>query len=301
MSKYYDLDKFKEANQEFESYIEKFITETDVRLKFTKLNISTITVISEIAKKINIKIIYDRLKLDDEFVYVTYQKNNIRGIKTNIKKKKKITQKKKVDKRKLKNGYTFSNQITIGYDCKHHKHKNPISIKLFKNGSLQMTGCKTKEEITYIYEKLYEKITSIQQFYMFGDIKIKINESFDLVPPKYFDYKTEMLIGTVNSNYNLKQSEINDLIISKYQIDTISTTYEENIQSPLRLYLKNYSDIISGKERVPVVFVYSSGAINIMSHSFDNIYKTEKFIKKLFTKNSNKIVDIDYEFDLLDD
>ena len=92
----------------------------------------------------------------------------------------------------------------------------------------------------------------------------------------------EMIIGTTNLNNKINQSVFNKIIIDNYDIAKLSTTYDDNVQSPLRCYLKFMGTVgKNGKSRSPVIFVYSSGAINIMSQTKDKMLQAMDFIREL--------------------
>jgi len=71
---------------------------------------------------------------------------------TTIYKKAKIKNADKINKR------LFYNQITIIYN----NNGNNVNVKLFKNGSLHLTGCKNIDEGTEITKTIYQKLTTLK-------------------------------------------------------------------------------------------------------------------------------------------
>lgn len=72
-----------------------------------------------------------------------------------------------------------------------------VNVKVFKNGSLQVTGCKSEQDGKFIYEKLYNILQSIQ-------LQVPVNVNvIDGVPIVVFDgieyiysFETNSVIGT---------------------------------------------------------------------------------------------------------
>lgn len=219
---YYNLEEFSTANSLFEEFLSKCEIIVPKKVPQDNFKISTMTIVTNICDSINVKMVFQRLKLDNDIIYIESGDKKVRGIKkvnkSSYKKKKKDVK----DKRKLGKGCPFSNQISIGFNCsiKCHVHNNPICVKIFKNGRVQMTGCKDGEEIKTIYNKLYNKLNSI-------------NTNFSL---------NEQIIN-IYPFRNLKK--YNDLIIKS---EMINGTFSVNCKIDLHKMLKKISEMYSDKE-----------------------------------------------------
>lgn len=291
---FYNQPQFFEANKLFEQEIEKYLSKTKIQYKFSKLSISTITYIINLCDFINIHLIYNRFIIDEDFVYLKY-KNEMRGMKKNIKVNK--NKNKSDDKRKKNSGFSFSNQMSIGYKCRcnRHEHKNPISIKIFNGGSINITGCKDEGELMDVYSKLYHKLLEINTNYYISSLnkKVKIDYFKNLKHPLNIDYRIEMIFSCIKietNNLMLDVKKLKKIIESKYEVNEIKTVYDNNKQMPLRCYLKIFElTDENDKKRCPTVSIYHSGSINIISKTSKNLYNSLSFIKNIIEENKNEI------------
>lgn len=78
--------------------------------------------------------------------------------------------KKKVKKIK-KNKKSFFNQVTLCVMVESKKEK-PVNLKLFSNGSMQMTGCKTIDNALDTLEKMFIELQKVKGFLDIKTLKI---------------------------------------------------------------------------------------------------------------------------------
>lgn len=269
--------------------------------KPTDIKISTITLTGKIGDYVMGKFLYDRLPINEDLIYIENGKE-YKGVKT--KKKVKYSKKEKVsklDKRKLGRGKPLSNQISIGMKGEGY-HKNPVCLKIFKNGNIQLTGCKTIEEGIMLYKKLYEYINKISTtFYLEEDDKYyKIESVKNMIKPKDLVLNSEMINASYNFNFEIDQIKLNDLLKSLYKDNEIFVTYDSCVSSPaVRCYLMNMSvyDVRKKKPKQPSVFVYRSGSCNIIVWKMDMLYKAYDFINNLLKENFMTVVSQDLLID----
>ena len=122
-----------------------------------KIKISTITMSSRFPDCVlNLTNIGKYLPIDNEIIGIKYKFGNINVMKgtysTTIYKKSKIKNPDKI------NSQLFYNQISIIYN----HNGNHINVKLFGNGSLHLTGCKTIESGEEITKGIYKKLNNIR-------------------------------------------------------------------------------------------------------------------------------------------
>lgn len=279
---YYNFDSFIDANKEFEEYISKCKVKIKDMPEGNQLAISTMISVGQMAKNIKFKYIFERINLDDRLIFIEYGKK-MRGIKENIKIKKSKNKKNITDKRKLGKGTPFSN-LTFGIICvnPYHNHKKPINIKLFNNGKLHMAGCKSHNEIMENYEYIYKKIQEIDTILYFNDQKFNLNIG-DFFSPKNYVYTIEMTNGTYKTNYELDLDELYKILNEEYY-DRIFIDYEK---SPLKCFLNDTATFS----------IYSSGSINIVTKSYDNIFTSYTFIKQLLKEHYRSVVKKELSFD----
>ena len=290
--KYYDINIFKEANKVFEEYINK----CDIRKEektFEEFNISTITCIIEISKKLNIKVLFEQFKINEKIVYLEFQ-NKIKGKRT----RKVLKQNKTKDKRMKKKGKTFANQLSIGFNCKRHVHKKPICLKVFSKGSLTLTGVKDKEEIDFIIKSFYAMLKNIKKDYNYEGKKIYLEPYKNLLDIKKINKSIETVNGSFKCNFNINLEKLVKVLLEKYNENEI---YIKRNRSALIeidiLFLSNY-DKRKNKTKMPKVSVYGTGSIVLNSIDEGTIIKSYKFIKKILDENYNDVVDEDFNFNL---
>ena len=165
------------------------------------VSISTMCSSCNLGTIINILNIEKYLELDINDVLCV--KRNMEKIRTLIPDKKKN----KRDKIKtLKNTNHFYNQITIimrigNGPIENWETEPKINLKLFKNGSVQMSGCKSVNGINIVLNKLLYKLKIV---------KAKIEEG-KIVEISYVE-------------------DLNKLDINKFKIDMINSNYKVNMQ-----------------------------------------------------------------------
>ena len=114
-----------------------------------ELRISTITGISKFSKDINLDNLYLSLVEDDIIKFIEYGEKYKGEIdRKNLKKREK-------NKKKF-----FYNQITLHVYLKYLDIDKKINVKLFNNGSIQMTGLKSIELGESTIQYLLDKITN---------------------------------------------------------------------------------------------------------------------------------------------
>lgn len=292
---FFNVKKFQSANELFNLELKKYSIDKKIEYDFTDFYISTITFIVNLCETINIKTLFDKFSLDNEFVYLKY-KNDIRGIKTNIKNNKSTKNK---DKRKKLKGFSFSNQITIGYLCsnKDHDHNNPIAIKIFNGGSVNFTGCKNEAELKYIYEKLYKKLLNIRVDFYIEKLNKTVQYNFykNLKPVENIDFRIEMMFGTLKivnkndtKNININIQCLKDYIDEKYKINEIKTVLDNNKQVPLRCYLQLLTTKNNDKDRCPTISIYQTGSINIITINKKKLIQTIDLFRKIIKDVNNE-------------
>jgi len=114
----------------------------------TKPIIATMTLISKIDANINLLNFSKYLNLSpDSIMYIKYNKNN-----DLIERSIDLI---KVNKNKKKPKKYFYNQCTIIMNC---GNSSKVNLKLFLNGKIQMTGCKSLENATIALTKLSDEL-----------------------------------------------------------------------------------------------------------------------------------------------
>lgn len=128
------------------------------------LRISTMTQIGHLSSCVNLRYLYEHLPVGGCIRYLEYGDKPVKGERAKPKKvSKKPTHPEKPTKRKK----YFYNQVTI-----HLFHTKIINVKVFNNGSIQMTGLKGENQGYETISQLLSEIRKIPEFqrrYIFAE------------------------------------------------------------------------------------------------------------------------------------
>jgi len=297
----FDID-FDKAADLFDDYINSCNVIERKYVPPSPLVISTITITGIIGSFVNNNIIYNCLSTNQDIIYLE-NGNNIRGNKPLKKKKRpkkeKIDRFTKIDKRKRGKGKAFSNQVSLGIKGILPKHKKPINVKLFTNGGLHMAGPRSLEEAKLILDIIIKQINTISLKHLIQGTKKYINiQPIENIRTKDNSELTiNMINSTFQTNFKIEQIKLFNLLQKTYEITDVFTTYNNCMSSPVRVYLKCFSEYDKKKKRYkqPSLFVYRSGSINIVVHNMDLLDKAYNFINEFLKKNFEEIVQIDID------
>jgi TATA-box binding protein (TBP) (component of TFIID and TFIIIB) len=230
---------------------------------------------------------------------------NIKKNKTNKKKKRKIT-------KDFFNQVSliFSTPVLMGLDISKLTQKEKektINVKLFINGSIQMTGCKHLSNITKCLEIVFDKIKKIKaiinenhQFEIkkflknVDELDLKnINFTYDLNNYKGDPYENIKIqnvymfdIHMINTNFNIG-FQIKRDILKQLLIDNgFDAALDPNVQAcvNIKYNIPNLNKTVS-------IFVFESGSITIAgSDSCEQIQYTYNFINKFILTNYKQVL-----------
>jgi len=137
-----------------------------MEIYFTPYKVSTITCNVDLGVNIDLIILYNHFNIEDKsnFIWIHYPKiiegENKRGVYPKKKRNVKNTSKKT----------SFDNQVTVLY-----KTDNYPNLKIFKNGNIQITGIKNKDDVNVIINQVIDEIKRIQKI----EPKITTTENFE--------------------------------------------------------------------------------------------------------------------------
>ena len=246
---------------------------------------------------------------------------NIKNIKINNKKKRK-------EKKNFFNQVSliFRSATLMGFDPEKlslkEQYKN-INVKLFINGSIQMTGCKNLDNIKKCLEKLFEKL-KVTKAILNKNLKFEkksfVNsiENLNLQKIKLLnklsknnDIQTDLNSDNTNITENIFNKDILDINnIYMFDIRMINTNFnigfEINREKLYQLLIENNYDVtfdpiihacvnikykITELNKTVSIFVFESGSITIAgSNSCYQILLTYNFINKFILTNYNKLL-----------
>ena len=267
--------------------------------------------LKDVPKDINISTITITCRIDTDFyypnigTYVKLQPNGIcyveYGVGTKVECVRSIINMEKKKRKKKKRA--FYNQVTlkicIGTVYNEKKKKlidKYINIKLFKNGSIQMTGCRGLSDFIVSLNILFTEL--MKKMYIVNPITMS-----DMIP-KLFVSKidniciskiTKIVVEMINSNFKI------DLRIDRCKLEellkkeNIECLFEPDKHAGVRIkYYNKNKDKIS-------IFVFESGSIIITGAKCkDHIAEAYEFITGIISDNREAVTKYNIE-DLLDD
>lgn len=202
-------------------------------------------------------------------------------------------------KKKKKHKKNFFNQVSLifrsstlmGLDLNKlsEKDKNKmLNIKLFINGSIQMTGCKHIENISKSLKILFEKLKIA---------KAILNNNMEFIEKPFIDdpkkldinrvniFNIEMINTNFNGLYQINRKKLFELLIDK----GMDVAFDEIIHASVNIKYKLQNTNVP--EKTISIFVFESGSITIAgSNSYDEILETYNFINKFIYENYNKLL-----------
>jgi TATA-box binding protein (TBP) (component of TFIID and TFIIIB) len=209
----------------------------------------------------------------------------------NIKKIKSDKKKKRKEKKNFYNQVSliFRTCTLMGLDPTIISQKEglkTVNVKLFINGSIQMTGCKYLENIKSSLELLFEKLKIT---------KVILNRNMEYIE-KPFVIDTTLLninnvnnfyIQMINTNFNIEfhinRSKLFQLLLDK----NIDASFDPIIHACVNI--KYY--LSSKKTKTISIFVFESGSITIAgSNSCSEILEAYNFINKFILSNYNVLL-----------
>jgi len=240
---------------------------TIIELKDLPMNlkISTMTVTCRITTLINIRNVGKYIDLEHGSIVYVDDGSEIRSL---IKYKQSNTKKKR----------NFFNQTTLIIDV---KDKRRVNVKLFKNGAIQITGCKSSENFNDAIEILYKELTKKK----FIHNKIKNNYEFRKFVTNSNFTVINFRIRMINSNFYIGFLIDRERLYELLTRSLIRCNFEPCIHACVNIkYCYKNKDIIS-------IFVFESGSIIITGAKNKNhIIEAYKFIIRILYEKYDKIV-----------
>ncbi len=233
------------------------------------INISTISATCCLGTNINLCNIYKFMKLDLGAIFTVKYKNKVRSLEPQKKKKKK------------KN--CFQNQMTVeikpdldGYP------DSKVSVKIFKNGSIQMSGIKSIIAVNTVLNKLLNEIK--KEFGKPEDGKMKLISFVDKIEDiKISKFKIDMINSGFEIGYEINRENLYNALLNK----KIECKFEPSIHAGVNIKFMP-SDNLQGKK--VSIFVFESGNIIITgAKTVNNIFESYNYITSFMTECKSSI------------
>ncbi len=273
---------------EFTDYIE--VDKKEIKNLPAGISVSTMCSSCKLNTRLNIPNIEKYLLLNsDDILTVKVSKERLRtliNIKNKPKRMKKVETKQK-QKDTSKN--YFYNQITVvvRVDSGPVKDLNEvpkINMKLFRNGSVQMSGCKSIKNINFALNKLISKLKEIKAKIEDGKI---VEKTFIEEPDKITvkDFKIDM----INSNYQVAMQLDRDKLYNLLLKKKIKSSYEPCIRACVIIKYVPAKENLEQKE--VSVFVFQKGNIIITgARSQSHIISAYNYMNDILLTHKDEII-----------
>jgi TATA-box binding protein (TBP) (component of TFIID and TFIIIB) len=186
-------------------------------------------------------------------------------------------------KKPSKKSKSFFNQLTIIMRVNENEYMN---VKLFKNGSIQITGCKKLSNCNIILNKLINRLNEI--------VCIKNNNEMteiEFIQDKNSIVISDFKINMINSNFSVNYS-INRENLYKLLVDTnIQRRFEPGIHACVNIKYNIVNGGLNNQDHKVSIFVFQTG--NIIITGAKNSYQIKEaytYIINLLTINKSKIM-----------
>ena len=255
------------------------------------ISISTMCATCKLNTELNIDNIEHYLQLDsDNIITVKRSNTSIRSLltqKTKNKRNKKIIQ---PIKTKVIN--YFYNQITVIIRVNEGKTEDinnepRINLKLFKNGSVQMSGCKSVRNINIVLNKLIIKLKETKAKMIDGKImEINFIDNPDAITI------TNFKIDMINSNYQVNMKIDRDKLYNLLKSRNIKCSFEPCIRACV---VVKYTPVKCNTEEKQVsIYIFLKGNIIITgARDREHIIEAYEYINNLLITHADDINIID--------
>jgi len=258
------------------------------------ISISTMCATCKLNTKLDITNIQKYLKLDKDSILTVKMNND--DIRTLVPKKKEKKRIKVIDptiKVKDTSKNHFYNQITVvvrtNEDTKENTVKDlndapKINMKLFKNGSVQMSRCKSLKNINIALNKLIIKLKEVKAKFEDGRIVEKrYIEDHESITVR--DFKINMINSNYEVNMQIDREKLYNLLTKK----KIKSSYEPCIRACVIIKYAPIEENIENKE--VSVFVFQKGNIIITgARNRSHIISAYDYMNKILLDHTDEII-----------
>jgi TATA-box binding protein (TBP) (component of TFIID and TFIIIB) len=276
MNTHIDWDKYK-----YVDYLN--VKNKEIEKLPSGLSISTMCATSKLNTKINIVNIEKYLQLNSNDI-LAIEKDSTKALIT----KNKYKKKKKEDLIPKKTTY-FYNQITVDIrstcgDTNNLDKEPRINIKIFKNGTIQMAGCKTINDTNIVLNKLICRLSEIKAI-IENDVIVekKFIENYNTITI------TDFNIYMINTNYTLSILIDREKLYKLLLLKKIKAIYEPCIRACVII---KYTPLENNLEEKEVsIFIFQEGNIIITgARSISHILSAYYYTNNILTTHKDDIL-----------
>lgn len=273
---------------EFKEYLD---TKKEINNLPNGISISTMCATCKLNTELNIDNIEHYLQLNsDDIITVKRSTTSIRSLLTQKIKNKRT--KKIIQPIKTKVINYFYNQITVVIRVNEGKTEDinnepRINLKLFKNGSVQMSGCKSVKNINIVLNKLITKLKESKAKLIDDKIvEIKFIDHPDLLSVNHFK------IDMINSNYQVNMKIDRDKLYNLLKSRNIKCSFEPCIRACV--VVKYTPSKFNTEEKQVSIYIFLKGNIIITgARDREHIIEAYDYINNILITHADEINIID--------
>jgi TATA-box binding protein (TBP) (component of TFIID and TFIIIB) len=277
-----------DQKNEFKEYLD---TTKEIDNLPNGISISTMCATCKLNTELDIDNIEHNLQLNkNDIITVKRSTTSIRTLLMQKKKNKRT--KKNVQPIKTKVINYFYNQITVVIRINEGEtddinNEPRINLKLFKNGSVQMSGCKSIKSINIVLNKLINKLKEIKAKIIDNKIiEIKFIENVEALSINHFK------IDMINSNYQVNMKIDRDKLYNILKSRNIKCSFEPCIRACV--VIKFTPTTFNIEEKQVSIYIFLKGNIIITgARDREHIIEAYTYINNLLITHADEINIID--------
>jgi TATA-box binding protein (TBP) (component of TFIID and TFIIIB) len=244
------------------------------------LSISTMTLVCKLPIFFDTLLIATKIPLSVELIQTVTHGNNGEICRSVVP----VKHKKKQTSAKKKNKKNFYNQVTMVVksinECR-------INVKLFKNGSIQITGCKLISVVLWILDKIFTLLKEPFQ-------NAETHKCYYFANPYIFldvANLTNFKIAMINSNFKIGFRLSREKLFDCLNIDKYDCSYDSSRHAGVIIKYQNtqLSNTTDTKKQITSILIFDKGSVIITGakcyrqimecYKFINAYLINKYIQ----------------------
>lgn len=270
----HELDLINEKKLEL---TEQLVNDLNNKVLPEDVRISTITVFCKLGVEFNLYNIAKYIELRSErVVKVSYGKNG--DVTTN----RSLNKRRKKKKQKKKNN-VFYNQVSLCTYIESKKDK-PINIKIFSNGSIQMTGCRGIENTLDALECIFDELRQVRGIVCAKTFKIVDKPFVNDISKLNLLHVDKIKVAMINTNFKFPERidrlKLYKLLLSQNHLCKFDPKQHACVN------IKHQAD-----DKTVSIFVFEKGSIVITgAKNCNHINSAYIFINQYLLNNLQKII-----------
>jgi len=269
------------TNTNKQTFIQKYCKSIEYDKLPKDVKISTMTITCEFNVSFMLENINAYIDLNIDIIQSVSYGPNSQIERSLIPKKVKQTRKKNNSKSKQ-----FYNQVT--FKIKPNKDGKPINMKIFRNGAIQMTGCRSLEDCYDVLQNMCNELSKVKAIIDTSNLnsiilKPFIDKAENLNLDKIKEFKVCMINSGFNIGFSMDRIELNKVL----QDEKLNSSFQQDGHASVDIKYMYKNKTIS-------IFIFEQGSIIITgANSCEHILEAYKMIVVKLFDNYRKIKKVD--------